>query len=65
MLDKDDDVEVKKEFMHPFKIIQIDQELVRKMLYQFKARFDKYNAIKIGIKTAYGWKQTIGAAFFV
>lgn len=62
MMNKDDDVNIKEEFIQPYRLDQIDGEYLRSMFSSFRLRNDKYAGLRISIQTDYGWKIPIGTA---
>jgi len=40
----------------------MDEEYLRSMFSSYRLRNDKYAALRISIKTGYGWKTLIGTA---
>ncbi|CDW87475.1 UNKNOWN [Stylonychia lemnae] len=62
MMSRDDDQVIREEFMYPYKVDQMDEEYLRSMFSSYRLRNDKYAALRISIKTGYGWKTLIGTA---
>lgn len=46
---KDDDLNVKEEFMYPHDINELDEEFVRNMLGSYRFKNDKYAALKLSV----------------
>jgi RimJ/RimL family protein N-acetyltransferase len=65
MMDKDDDLHIKEEFIYPYKMEQLDGEYLRSIFSSYRLRNDKYAALRISIQTDYGWKIPIGTAHIV
>lgn len=61
-MSRDDDQVIREEFMYPYKVDQMDEEYLRSMFSSYRLRNDKYAALRISIKTGYGWKTLIGTA---